>query len=305
MKKSRNIITVLFLSLAILFFSCNKEEFTEADILKMEEETDLTVFVQDPLTGDPVGGAKVSLTQDGKQIEAATGLNGEVYFKDVKAGKVPVSITKDGYIAINRTLALSDDYRSRNHTEVVNFYSLEGEGTGIVRGKARIQTDLTTAAYEYASGAVVRLTLYDATAYNYEDDEYYHKITTLTTSVDVNGNYSFKIPASLQGNNIRFSLSFDNFQTDQKLKADKDNDGTKEIVTAKTIFVPFEDAIDIPSDPANISASSPIFLYPNGKKLNDQYAYYDYDYYRYAPIKKGQIFVIDVDFGTGNIREIQ
>lgn len=195
MKKSTIFGLMMATAIGLIFTSC-KDDFTEEDALKAQQAIDLTIRAYDPFTNAGVSGATVTIIQDGKEVTQTTSDIGVALFKDVQIGdNIPVNVKKEGFTEMHKEVNInSNDFRQSSYTQTIPLFALDGPSTAIIRGNVEIETDVTNDKPEFPANQII-------TAYfNYDS----WNNVAISSTIDANGNYELKVPASVQGQNITF-----------------------------------------------------------------------------------------------------
>jgi len=264
-------LSLLLLTMGLLFSSCEKDDMNEDELLKKIQETDLNLSVVESSRGRSVGGAQVRLTNNGEVLTAETDSSGIAVFSDVSVGEAKLHITKEGYFEYHKQITIETNGREASAGYIAEVYSKD-EVARIV-GNVKIQTDLTTDSAEHPEGITI-------TAFNTDDNP------LATAKTDADGDFDLLVPTDASGRSIW--VKFPELEYDQKI-AVRLNDTTVVGKTAVgTIFKPYAEAEEVEST-SNIKIDIP----PTDNTWNEQY------------LKQAYIESIEVDTVNGIIQDIK
>lgn len=185
-------------------FTLNTIKFTDSLSANSARSRDISIYVQEINTTNPLAGATVSIpTTVGTLISAVTDKNGLAIFSKSRTTFVPsfasVLVSKDGY-------ASGSTINSVENTATLYLWNQDKKVAGnTMKGKVFIETDLTNTAAEAAPRKLVNV----FTNVNINGKDQRFDWTTLT---DANGNYSIALP-DLQSTLFIAHSSFDSTST--------------------------------------------------------------------------------------------
>ena len=246
-------LSLLMLTMGLLFSSCEKDDMNEDELLTKIQETDLNIFVGENSTGRSVGGAQVKLTNNGEVLTAETDSSGMVAFSDVSVGKAKLHITKEGYFEFDKQITVETNGReaSAGYTALVNSKDLAARITGNVK----IQTDLTTDSAEHPEG--IKITAFDT------DD-----VPVATTKTKADGDFDLLVPTDASGKYIW--IKFPELEYDQKIAVRLDDTTVVEKTAVGTVFKPYpkyEETEQIESTSnIQVEITNPIYINTNYSK---------------------------------------
>lgn len=238
---------LLALAISFNFTSCNKDDFTEEDAIKLQNDlqdegayvtyTVAIVDASNTLTEKSTNAAagldsfQVTLTQSGKVMTAATDAAGMAVFSNLLGGTAfSVVISKTGYATCsyvddiqNPTLG-TDNASPASFAATIPMINLADGQVATIKGKVIGELDLTNKVSEPISGATVKVTPTgfsnspkqgNVTSMNYQmkDDTY-----TLAATTGTDGTYSIKVPTTLTG--IEYDVEVEDFEATQKIVLD-------------------------------------------------------------------------------------
>lgn len=246
MYKLRNYLFLLFIGLGIVFTSCEKEGLTEEEVLNLTQKATFTVNVKEQGTNLPIAGVDVTISSSSNVYTSVSDEFGVAYFEDVEQGDVIIALKKEGYFDLTQETEIFSDGRLVGDDISLNMYS--EEMAAVVKGNVKIQTDLTTEAYEHPQEVAV--------------NAIYNGDVIASTKTDSDGNYTLTIPTTESGRYV--TIQFPELHYDQKIAIREESDIVTK--TAKgTIFRPYEPAVALPST-ANILATVSSPSYSNGRQ---------------------------------------
>jgi hypothetical protein len=219
MKKTQiKFLTMAMVGLLLLgTYSC-KDEYTEEDALKAQQEIDLTIYVVDNTSSgrNPIANAKVTVSQAGTSTEVTTNDKGVAQFPKIKVGGYTYSVTAENYTSTSGTYeADPGNYRQGQVTQQIILYALAGENTATIRGTVIMEKDLTNGTPEPVASYKV-----------YADVSLSNLGTkTFTATTDAQGNYQMVVPTN-GANGSSVSLRFPDFEADQVIAFNKYYDAT-------------------------------------------------------------------------------
>jgi hypothetical protein len=219
MKKTQLIkfLTLVLIGFVLLgTYSC-KDEYTEEDALKSQQEVDLTIYVVNRAASfAPIKDAKVVVSQGGLTFEGTTNDKGVVSFPKIKVGGFAYSVIAEGFTSANGINQSSpSNYRQGQLTQQVSLYALAGEHLATIQGKAIVEKDLTNLISEPAAGVKVYA---DVSLYNETSGNFIH---TVSATTDANGNYSLTVPTNGNNNSTYVAVRFTDFETEQTIAINK------------------------------------------------------------------------------------
>lgn len=301
-----SVIAVAITFLAVT--SCDNDEFTETDALN--NDMNLLAFenslLRDSLlrygiveysvkvfnasengtaksTKDAgTSGITVYIAQHGKIDTAETDASGMVIFEDMRIGVANVTITSDDYTDVSFLADITpvESFNNpRNYgSDIENFhvasqiavFALNGPTNATITGKTTIDTDLTNAQPEVASGVTVIASIdVDATSFakyitksagsTYSGDilEISYSDVWTTAVSDASGLYTISVPSSPDG--VPYNVAVSDFVTNQTLLLnERYGHNVYGVQSVRTIFGEEASVSDIPTVlPAYVTISEP------------------------------------------------
>lgn len=240
-----SIIIVVILLFGGIFVSCQKDEFTEEDAIKLQDDlqqerirVDYTISLVDAgivnmmkstASVNGMAGVKIVLSQEGTIVEDTTNTVGMAVFPNLKIGTIAVAITKEGYADVNYT-AILENNSSQTSTSggkvsasnLIPMIPTTGMSTSKIKGKLTCDTVLTNQTVEAVpAGTKVVARIRSGKIFNdtKQSGATINSIAygglTLETVTDANGNYELTVPATADP--LEFSLSVPEFQAMQTI----------------------------------------------------------------------------------------
>lgn len=207
MNITTRIFSMLLIAATTVVISC-KDEFTEEDALKAQQEIDLAIYVFNRSESDlpPVEGAKVTISQGGESREVTTDASGVALFPDAKIGGYIYRIEGENFTTLAGSNSFDpDNFRQGQYTEEYGVYKIDAENMAVIKGRVAIETDLTNNTTEYASG----IDLIFEVNLDYGTQNF-------TTTTDAEGRYEIKVPADYRSS-TRVYVRFPDLELDQSI----------------------------------------------------------------------------------------
>ena len=243
MKKQISKLILLMVPL-MLFFSCNKDKFSEKDALNAQQTVDLIVTVIDQSSSmAPVDGATVILINDSTTVTKTTNSAGIVSFPNIQiGGSATISVSKTDFTSVLKSVYTNpDSYRQTQVSAIVTLYSLDPTKMAIFQGRLTMQSDLTNRKREPAVGVTVKA--------SNSNLNYTGQLFTAVTDAD--GKYSIAVPVTSNGDNIQvFYPDFTANQTIAIVKPDNSVGVVSRSVLYRPDYYPIGDLQNIDAIPS-------------------------------------------------------
>lgn len=246
MYKLRNYLFLLFIGFGVVFTSCEKDGLTEEEVLNMAQKTTFAVNVKEEGTNLPLAGVDVTISASSNVYASVSDEFGVAYFENIEQGDVIIALKKEGYFNLTQEAEVFSNGRLAGDNITMNMYA--EEMAAVVKGSVRIQTDLTTTAFEHPEGIEIYAK--------------YNNTTIASAKTDAEGNYSLLIPTTANGRYI--TIHFPDLVFDQKIAVREESDVVMKMAKG-TIFRPYDRAMALPST-ANILATVASPNYSNGRQ---------------------------------------
>lgn len=228
MYKIKNYLYLLCLGIFALGAACQQDGLSEEELLNLTQSTSLTVNAIQAGSQRPVEGATVTVAFADNVLKADTDEFGQAYFENVSQGEALIQLNKEGYFDVKQKTAIETSGRLTGDNISLSLYAEEDAAT--IKGQMKIQTDLTTAADEYA----------DAVEFNI----YANGNVVASGTTNEEGKFEILVPTTESGR--YFTIDFPEVKRDQKVYVVEDS--VNVLKTAfNTIFRPFEEAEKLPN----------------------------------------------------------
>jgi hypothetical protein len=255
MKKTQiKFLTMAVVGLLLLgTYSC-KDDYTEEDALKAQQEVDLAIFIVDNLDA-PIVSAKVTVSYGSSTVEATTNDKGLAFFPNVQIGTYAYSVSAENFTTVSSTGSASpSNFRQAQVTVKVILSPLGGETTATIRGNVTFDKDLTnTTEYEPVSGIKV---VYAQVSLN-------SGTKTFSGTTDTNGNYQITVPTNGPNSSTSVTLRWVDFEADQVIAFDRYAD---DVETTFPKVLPRKETIKTVFSIAQSTNSSPTRFFEGGNQ---------------------------------------